>query len=71
MIPKNTKKAGSLAVLAYYSLRPMTLRPILSDGLPLSPLNFFLFSFSIYKYITLYILFPKIAFLDRDVKFFT
>jgi hypothetical protein len=32
----NTKKAGGLAVIAIHCLRTMTLRPILSDSLPLS-----------------------------------
>ncbi len=45
------KKVGGLAVIAIYCLRPMTLRPILSDSLPLST---FENAYSIFEYTCLY-----------------
>jgi len=64
----NKNKAGSLAVIEISSLRPMTLRPILSDSLLLSTsLN----SYLIFQIYLLYIISSlKISVLDMNFKLY-
>ena len=53
------KKVGGLAILMPKHFRPITLRPILSDSLPLSTLNYIDMLTYIFKLLFLYIIFPK------------
>ena len=66
--PTKQKKVGCLAVVAIYCLRPMTLRPILSNSLPLST---FEDAYSIFEYTCLYLFYSlKESILDINLRFY-
>jgi len=66
--PTKQKKVGGLAVIAIHCLKPMTLRPILSDSLPLST---FEDAYSIFKYTCLYLFYSlKESVLDINLGFY-